>query len=84
MVILILYILYVIHDIFGEIIKKGLNYIYVNFIKGFYNSINIFLVSGKTESEKERNRINKQLKILDADLKTIITKKDTIKEYMER
>lgn len=84
MVILILYILYVIHDIFGEIIKKGLNYIYVNFIKGFYNLIYISAVSGNTESEKERNRINKQLKILDADLKTIITKKDTIKEYMER
>jgi hypothetical protein len=81
MVILIIYIFYIIYDIFGEMIKHAFNYIIVSMISA-YNYIYLnTAISGEGEYEKEQKRLEYIIKMTENELKTIQSKKDTIKDY---
>jgi len=80
-VILILYILYILHDMFGEIIKKALNFVYVYFFKTLYNINNVIFITGENEYEKEENLLERNVKLINSELKTIQNKKELISDY---
>ena len=66
---------------FGEIIKKALNFVYVYCFQILNVIYNFVFITGENDYEKEEKLLEQNVKLTDSKLKRIQNKKELITDY---
>ena len=82
-VLILLYIFYLIYDIFGEVIISTFNHI-IYYMISIYNYIYLYFISGSDNAEAELKKIRYKIKSAEAQAKAIERKDNLIHEYLSK